>query len=198
MPLLFLLLLAFADSYWDAKAPADWTTAEVMNLLSDSPWAQMVAGTARVPGPTVQIYIASAEPIINAEHERNLRARTKGQDKPGDNAMADEYRLWLEENRTTQIVVAVRLTNRKGFDDATEMRRMEEYCVLKAGKNKYKLTGHFPPWSGDPYLRLAFPRKVELSDKTMTLELYVPGLPGPYRELQFSLKDMLYKGKLAL
>jgi hypothetical protein len=91
-------------------------------------------------------------------------------------------------NRTTQIVVAVRLTNRKGFDDATEMRRMQEYCVLKAGKNKYKLTGHFPPWSGDPYLRLAFPRKVELSDKTMTLELYVPGLPGPYRELQFALK----------
>ena len=80
MPLLFLLLLAFADSYWDAKAPADWTTAEVMNLMSDSPWAQMVAGTARVPGPPVQIYIASAEPIINAEHERNLRSRTKGQE----------------------------------------------------------------------------------------------------------------------
>jgi hypothetical protein len=32
----------------------------------------------------------------------------------------------------------------------------------------------------------------------MTIELYVPGLPGPYRELQFALKDMLYKGKLAL
>ncbi len=198
MWLLFFLWLAFVDSYWETKAPADWTTAEMMNLLSDSPWAQMVNGTTRMPGPPVQVYIASAEPMVLAEHERDLRTRTKSQDKPGDNAMADEYRLWLEENRTTHIVVAVRTSNRKAFDDATEMRRMEEDCVLKAGKKKYKMTGHFPPWSGDPYLRLAFPRKVDLSDKTLILELYVPGLPGPFRELQFPLKDMVYKGKLEL
>lgn len=195
---LLLLLLAFADPYWETKAPADWSLAEVQNLLSDSPWAQMPAGTGRMPGPPVQVYFASAEPIIDAEHERDIRTRTKSQDKAGDNAMADEYRLWLEENRAASIVVAVRATGRKGFEDATELRRMEEYCVIKAGKNKYKLTGHFPPWSGDPYLRLAFPRKVELSDKTLTLEIYVPGLPGPFRELQFPLKDMVYKGKLAL
>jgi hypothetical protein len=198
MWLLCFFWFAFADPYWETKAPADWTIAEVQQLLSDSPWAQMPAGTGRMPGPPVQVYFATAEPIVQAEHERALRTRTKGQDKPGDNAMADEYRIWMEENRATQIVVAVRTSSLKAFSDATEIRRLEEDCVIKAGKKKYKLTGHFPPWSGDPYLRLAFPRKVELSDKTLILEIYVPGLSGPFRELQFPLKDMVYKGKLEL
>jgi hypothetical protein len=60
------------------------------------------------------------------------------------------------------------------------------------------LTGSFPPSESDPFLRLAFPRQVELSDKTLTFDLYLPGVPAPFRSAEFSLKDMVVAGKLEL
>lgn len=198
MAWLLLLLLGFADSFWETKAPADWTLAELQTLLSDSPWAQISEGKGRMQGMPMQIYIATAAPMVLAEQESQKRSKRPSIEKGAEDLMADEYRVWLEDNRATQIIVAVRLSKNNAFSDAKELKRMENECVMHAGKKKFKISGYFPPTTGDPHLRLAFPRQVELSDKTLMFELFFPGVPNGFREVQFSLKDMVVKGKLEL
>jgi hypothetical protein len=66
------------------------------------------------------------------------------------------------------------------------------------GRKRLKMTGHFPPSPSDPYLRMAFPRQVTVNDKTVSFELYLPGVAIPFRAIQFTLKDMLVRGKLEM
>jgi hypothetical protein len=47
-------------------------------------------------------------------------------------------------------------------------------------------------------LRLVFPRAVSAGDKAFSFELYLPSVPGPYRAVEFRLKDLMYKGVLEL
>jgi hypothetical protein len=195
------LLLMLAAPYWEAKPPAEWTNQELAQLLGDSPWAQIVTSQAvAVPGPAIQIYLATAAPMQAAEQEGARRARLlrKPGTEPPESPLATEYRNWLEDNRGTQIVLAIRMDSNRGFADEQEVRRMEDESVMHAGRRKFKMSGHFPPYPGDPYLRLAFPRQVELSDKTLSFDLYLPGVPGPYRIVEFKLKDMVVRGKLEL
>jgi hypothetical protein len=191
-----LSLFLFADPYWVSKPPAEWSEAELLALLSNSPWAQAVDG----PGgnaPSVQVYLATAGPLQLAEKERDRRIAARR--KPGTPIPENtEYRLWMEDNYATQIVLAVRIQNDKGFLDEREVKRMEQETTLRAGKKKIKLTGTFPPSESDPYLRLAFPRQVDLSDKSLIFELYLPGVPSPFRNAEFNLKEMVVNGRLEL
>ncbi len=196
-PIVFLL----AAPFWEAKPQAEWTNQELAQLLSDSPWAQMVGSQAvAVPGPAVQMYLATAAPMQAAEQESLRRAQLlrKAGTEPPESPLAAEYRNWLADNRDTQIVLAIRMESNRGFADEQEVRRMEDESVMRVGRRKIKMTGHFPPFPGDPYLRLAFPRQVELSDKALSFDLYLPGAPGPYRGAEFKLKDMVVRGKLEL
>ncbi len=194
---LLTALFLFADlPYWVSKPPAEWSDAQILALLSDSPWAQPVEGPTP-QAPPVQVYLATAGPIQLAEAERDRRIAVRR--KPGTSIPENtEYKLWMEDNRATQIVLAVRIQNNKGFLDEEEVQRMEKETTLRAGKKKFKMTGSFPPSESDPYLRLAFPRQVELSDKSLIFELYLPGVPAPYRNAEFKLKDMVSNGKLEL
>jgi hypothetical protein len=190
-----LLLFLFAAPFWEAKPPADWTADELEQLFTDSPWAQMVKAPGRVaPGPAVQVYLATAAAMDQAERERARRSRRQG---PAD-ALAEDYQAWLKENRASQIVLAVRIASNAGFFDEREVRRMEEECVMRVGRKKFKTTGHFPPSASDPYLRLAFPREVQPRDKSVVFELYLPGVPIPDREAEFSVKEMTVRGKLEM
>jgi hypothetical protein len=196
----FLLsFFLFADPYWVSKPPGEWTDAQLTALLTNSPWAQAVAGPG-ANSPVVEVFLATAGPIQLAEKERDRRnqVRRKPGPVPPESPAITEYRLWLEDNRATQIIVAIPIQNNKGFLDEREVRRMEDECVMRVGKRKVKLTGSFPPSEGDPYLRLAFPRQVELSDKTLFFDLYLPGVSSPFRGAEFSLKDMVVAGKLEL
>ena len=74
---------------------------------------------------------------------------------------------------------------------------MEEESVMKVGRKRYQMVGHFPPTPSDPYLRLVYPRAVGPGDKTVTFELYLPG-NGPYHDAEFRVRDMLHKGKLEM
>lgn len=198
---LLSLVLLFAGPFWETRPPAEWSDTELTALLTDSPWAEVMGspGTA-VPAPGVVAYLATAAPMEAAEKEATRRAELRR--KPGkaiqEDPLAGEYRDWLEQNRDTQIVLAIRLAGNRGFSDEGEIRKMEEECVMHAGKRKFKITGHFPPFQSDPYLRLAFPRQVQLSDKALTFDLYLPGVPEPYRSAEFKLKDMVVAGKLEL
>jgi hypothetical protein len=193
---LLLSLFLFADPYWVSKPPAQWSDAELLALLSNSPWAEPV--DSPVPNaPVIQVFLATAGPLQLAEKEQNRRIEARR--KPGTPAAENtEYQLWMDDNRATQIVLAVRIQNNKGFLDEREVRRMEEESIMRAGKKKIKLTGSFPPSDSDPYLRLAFPRQVELGDKSLMFDLYLPGVPAPYRNVEFKLKDMVSNGKLEL
>lgn len=201
IPAILSFLLLFAGPFWESKPPAEWSDAELTALLASSPWAQVMDSPSQaVPAPGVQVYLATASPMMAAEKEaeRRVKLRSKPAPEGGTDPLALEYRDWLEQNRATQIVLAIRLDSNRGFSDEREIERMEDQSVMKAGKHKFKMTGHFPPYQGDPYLRLAFPRQVDLSDKTLSFDLYLPGVPAPFRNAEFKLKDMLVDGKLDL
>ena len=194
------MLLFLAASFWESKPPADWTDKELLILFSDSPWAQMVDASVKDShGSPVQVYIASAGPMQLAEKERERRyVRKANGPLPAESPMDTEYRLWLEDNLTKQIVVAVRIFSTKDFADGAQTKRMEDESIMHVGRKKFKMTGNFPPTAHDPYLRIAFPREVQATDKIVTFELYVPGVTPPYRSAEFKVKDLIVNGKLEL
>src|SRR5579862_7979503 len=122
MTVLFPFLLLAAAPFWEAKAPADWSDPELQALLSDSPWAQVVSGPGTA-GPAVQVFLATASPMEQAERERErrakLRAKPRATPEPEDSTAA-EYRDWLEQNRASHIVVAVRIPATNAFSDERE------------------------------------------------------------------------------
>jgi hypothetical protein len=191
------VLFLFAAPYWEAKAPVDWTEQEVQQLLTDSPWAQMLEAPGKAGSSSVQIFLATSAPIEQAEHQWDLRFRKKRPGAPA-NIRDEEFQAWLAENRVKQIVIAVMVNLPQALSDEQETRRMEEECVMRVGRKKLKITGYFPPSPGDPYLRLAFPREVTANDKTVNFDLYLPGVPIPFRQAEFRVKDMLFKGKLEM
>jgi hypothetical protein len=194
------MLLFLAASFWESKHPADWTDNELLILLTDSPWAQMVEPSVKdTHGGPVQVYIASAAPMQAAEKERERRFIRKANGPvPPESPMDTEYRLWLEDNLAKQIVVAVRIPHAQDFNDGAQTKRMEDDTVMHVGHKKFKMTGSFPPTERDPYLRIAFPREVQATDKSVTFELYIPGATPPYRTVEFKVKDMMVNGKLEL
>jgi hypothetical protein len=184
------LLLALAVlPFWETRPPEQWTDAQVQELLTNSPWAQPALDSR---GAGIAVYLASARPMREAEFE--LARKQPPIDDPG----AEEYRDSLRENQGKQIVLAVALPDRKALEDPAEVKRMEQECVLKVGRKKYQMTGHFPPSVTDPYVRLVFPRAVTVADKSLVFELYVPGLPSPYRRVEFRIQDLTYRGALEM
>lgn len=184
------LLLMMAAHFWESKPPADWTEKDIDILLSDSPWSQTVPAAATAPAAIV--YLATAEPMRIAEKEMRRRYVKAG---AAIDEMHEEYELFLRENQGKAIVVAVSLSDSKIAQEGEEIKRMEQDCVLKIGRRKLKLSGHFPPSRTDPYLRLVFPRDVRPEDKELNFELYVPGLSSPFRQARFVLKQMQFQGK---
>jgi hypothetical protein len=198
MPWVALLFLMFAGPFWQEKMPADWTDLELSQFFADSPWTQMVGPPSRsAPAPTIQVHLATAPLMVEAEKEREKRvkARRKAGEEEKEDPLAEEYQAWLEDNRTTQIVIAIRMASNLKLSDESEVKHMEEDSFLQVGRKKVKMTGHFPPTSRDPYLRMAFPRQALGEEKTVTFALYIPGLPLPFREVQFRLKDLVVNGK---
>ena len=183
MHLLCALLALLAAPFWETKAPKDWSDQEVQLLLNDSPWAQ-----AADPAPPVQIYLATARPVREAEAEL---ARRRG--KP----LNDEYEDFVRREGAKNLVLAVAFPNWTALQDGEESRHMQEDSIMKVGRKKYKMLGHFPPIPSDPYLRLVFPRVVTESDKSVIFELYLPG-NGPYHDAEFRVREMIYRGKLEM
>jgi hypothetical protein len=182
---LLAMLLMLAASFWETKSPAGWTDNELILLFTDSPWAQMAqASGGDSHSAPAQVYLATAGPMQQGEKEKERRYVRKGNQPGVESPMDTEYRLWLEDNRAKQIIVAIRITRSKAFDDAAETKHMEEDSIMRVGRKKYKITGNFPPTEHDAYLRLAFPREVQATDKVVTFELYVPGAVPPFRSVE--------------
>jgi len=212
MKLLPLLLFFAAGPFWQDKPPEKWTDAELIALLTNSPWAQMVPPPAAADAPALRVFLSTAGPMEVAERERDRRYKIKHPrtasspgaqpgaetgSAPGD-ALAEEYRAWLAENRAKQIVLTIAVRDSPAFADEQEIRRMEDESVMQIGRKKFKMTGHFPPTASDPYLHLAFPRAATAADKAVIFDFYIPGVPIGSRSAEFRIKDMLTDGKLEM
>ena len=206
MTWLAIALLLLVDPFWQVKPPMDWTDAELSQLLADSPWAQMsaVPGKAQVgknagSSQPIQVYLATAGPVVKAVAERDRRAELRhpgiAKELAGD-PLSEERAAWFADNREGHIIVAARVGNNDAFSNEAETRRLEHDSVMDAGHGRVKLSAYFPPTSTDPHLYFAFPRElVSPSDKVVSFELYLPGAPGPYRTLQFKVKDLVVDGR---
>jgi hypothetical protein len=191
MTALLALVLALSGRapFWEAKAPAQWTDEELKELLTNSPWAQPAVDAL---GAGIPVYLASARPLREAELELARRQ------PPVDDSDAQEYRDFLRDNQGQQIVLAVALPDPKSLHDPAELKHLEDECVLKVGRKRYQMTGHFPPTPSDPILRLAFPRPAITDGKSLVFDLYVPGASSHYRSAEFRFKDLTYRGALEM
>jgi len=190
------LALMLAAPFWEAKPPAEWTPGELWRIFSDSPWAQTASYDSRIGGATtVRVYLATAQPMREAEQQARLRG---AQRKAAPGVFEQEYQEFLGAQAARHIVLAVSGWTAEGMSNGEETRQMEKHCLMKAGRNKYRMTGYFPPSPADPYLRLIFPRVVKDSDKRIVFEIYVPGATPPYREVFFKVRELSYKGRLEM
>ena len=189
LPLLWLLAAA---PFWETKPPEQWSLEQVYLMLRDSPWAQIAeaVSTARLP-TGVQVYLATATPIEEAELELSRRTKRKLPDDPA----LEEYRAFIRENRGSKIVLAVACPDLDAMTDAAETKKMEEQSLMKIGRRKYKSEGHFPPTPSDPFLRLVFPRVIEARDSNIDFDLYLPAATPPFRQTTFRIKDLVYHSK---
>ncbi|HLI86218.1 MAG TPA: hypothetical protein VKV17_20050 [Bryobacteraceae bacterium] len=176
--------------FWDARPPEKWSDLEVGEMLHDSPWAQTIG-----PPPLVAVYLATAAPAALAEAEERVRGIAPG----GPNATLDfDYNDYLRQHRDDALILAVTYPRGSSFGAERQQQRMEETAAMQTGSRTYPILGYFPPTKEDPVLRLAFPRRVQLSGKTVVFRLYLPGLPFPEREVLFKLKDLIWRGRLEM
>lgn len=183
LPLLFL----FAQPFWEAKSPDKWSDREIDQVLHDSPWAQPVG-----PAPVMLAYLATALPIEVADLEARVRTKIPPRDADSD------YSYFVTRNRETHFVLAIPYADLRKLGHADESRRFEDESVMIVGRRSFKLSGHFPPTPSDPVLRLVFPREVQTGDKKVIFRLYLPGVAFPDREVEFTVKDLIYRGKLEM
>jgi hypothetical protein len=199
MPWLGLLLLVFAELFWQSKPPAEWNDVELAQFLADSPWAQMAAAPGKTgTAPAVQIYLATAGPIERAVEERNRRIALRQSKAATESLLGEEFAAWFADNRAEHVIVAARVGNNSAFSSESETRHLQD-SAMDLGRFKVKMSSYFPPTVSDPHLYLAFPRgQASPADKSVAFELYLPGVSGPFRTVQFKVKDMLVDGKLEL
>lgn len=181
------LLFWMAQPFWETRPPEHWTDREVDTILHASPWASPLE-----PNPELLVYFATAAPIEEAQRELRLRGK-RPQPEPDP-----DYAGFLAENREKAFVLAIPYVIPIRFGTSEDQSRMEAECEMLIGRKSFKILGHFPPTSGDPTLRLVFPREVKLSDKTVVFRLFVPGVPFPEREIEFRPKDLQYHGSLQM
>jgi len=181
------LLFFLGQSFWETRPPEKWSEAEIATVRQGSPWAQTVG-----PTPDVLVWLATAEPIREAEGEARLRFKHTEKEPDPD------YIEYLTEHGEENFVLAVGYPQLTGLGNAEEEKRMEDECTMVVGHRTYHIVGHFPPTPSDPVLRLVFPRRVKESDKAVDFVLYLAGLPFPERQVEFRVKDLLFHGKVSM
>ena len=206
---LALAALLLVDPFWQTKPAKDWTDAELSQFLSDSPWAQMAAQSGKPQagknsgeGTPVQIYLATAGPVVTAlvERDRRMELRRPGITKAlADDPLSEERAAWFADHRAAYIIVAARVGNNNAFSIEKETSRMERDSVMESGRIQVKVSATFPPTQTDPHVYLAFLREpVAAAGKDLSFGLYLPGVAGPFRTVTFKIKDMLVNGKLEM
>jgi hypothetical protein len=187
-----LLLALLAGKFWEEKDPADWSAEEMDAFFRSSPWVREASDSGRTlgtGGKPVAAFLATAEPVRAAEGERRRRTVRRGT----SDGMFEEYLNYLLQNGKNVVILAVPVERNNAFSEGGELATMEKRSEMRAGGKAYPLLTFFPPSSSDPHLRLAFARPPN-PGKKLDFTFYVPGLPSPYRMVDFQVKDLVWKG----
>jgi len=164
--------------------------------------AKAQAGKNSGEGRLVQVYLATAGPVVKAlaERDRRMELRRPGITKAlAEDPLSEERALWFADHRAAYIIVAARVGNNDAFSIDKETSRMERESVMESGRIQVRVSATFPPTQTDPHVYLAFLREpVAASDKELSFGLYLPGVPAPYRTVTFKMKDLVMEGKLEL
>lgn len=197
-------LLALAASaqgapYWEALPPARWSEEQIESFFRESPWARPADASRRMglSVTPVSTFISSA-PLMRAAEAELVRRRVK--DPGALRALRDaraEYLEYLDQHKGEVIALSAPL-DPNALADGQEAKQFEEQTMMKAGKKKHKMMGHFPPTPSDPVVRMLFPRDVDAKTKQLEFDLYVPGTGSPYRSVYYKLAEMMVGGQLEL
>jgi hypothetical protein len=182
---------AWGQPFYETLAPAEWTRAQAKQLTIDSPWARPATSSAKRESAAVPVLLVSAVPVQQALERIEQTAPQQGLGSD----LEPEYRVMLKEKPGEYIMLGVSLPNPDALLEAHEAEDVEKNAVLRAGKRKYRVEAVLPPTPRMPYLILVFPRKVESGDKSLRFEIYVPIKPDPYRNVEFNLSELNYRGK---
>jgi hypothetical protein len=183
-----ILIALFAPPFWESIPAEEWTDEQLEEILQSTPWVLEEDGA--------RFFLASARPIWQAELER--RRRHPDPEVVYEDDTMTEYFEFLEANHERYFVLAVHVPLPQYQEAEKRKRKMENKSVLVVNGKEYKMVGHFPPTPDDPYLRMIFPRVVSADDDAIAFELYVPGVPMPFRRLTFFPKSLTYKGEFEM
>src|SRR5271157_4734497 len=96
MHALLVALFFLAQPFWETKPPEQWTDVQIDYIRRASPWVQNV-GTEQV----LLVWLATAEPIRQAEAEARLRTRRPELEPDPD------YAQFLTESADKNLVLAI-------------------------------------------------------------------------------------------
>jgi hypothetical protein len=183
-----------AGKFWDDKPVDQWSIEELDQFFSNSPWARDASDTGRSlekGASSVVMFLASAKPAQLADAERRRRMVRRG----ASDSSFEEYISYLAQNDGRVLILAVPLKRNDRLSDSGELNMMEKRSEMRAGGKTYPLLTYFPPTSTDDHLRLAFPRPAN-PGRRIEFSVYVPGIPSPFRMVDFSVKDLTWQGKI--
>ena len=223
-----LVVLAKAAEFWNSKPYEEWSRAETMRLLTDSPWAKTVslrngtlsASPRMIGGPQgvedsraettiwYTVSIRSSVPVRQAN--ARLAAINQKYDKMDAAAKKEFDDKWSKylQNKFDVIVVAVNYESndpsvQRQLATAFQVQTLETMkpttSLTFADGNKLEPVG----FAGGPReIQIAFPHPATLAQNTsFIVEFMHPGVTNQAAQritTKFSLKDMTFNGAPSL
>ena len=208
------VLCSPAGEFWNEKKPEDWTDAEIQELLTKSPWAKEGA---------VSVFSGAGGSLLNRNGAMNRsgtmsssgRQRTSTTQSQSGDAPDLRYRAivrWqsalpireaLKEKPTEGLadsyIIAVVGDLAMADPDADEAQRESRLDMMKQYTRLERRGGVIPLTNIEPVKKLGtlfyFPRAEPIKDGQVTFTTKM----GPIEvKCKFTVKDMMYHGKLEL
>ena len=202
-----------AGEFWNDKKPEDWSDAEIQELLTRSPWAKEGA---------VSVFGGSGGSLLNRNGAMNRsgnmsssgRQRATTQTTQGDapdlrykaivrwqsalpirEALKDKATAGVADNYIIAVVGDLAMAD----PDADEAQRESRLDMMKQYTKLEKHGGAIPLANIEPVKKLGtlfyFARTEPIKDGQVTFTTKV----GPVEvKCRFTVKDMMYRGKLEL
>ena len=219
VPLSLSVAPLWAKDFWESKPSSEWTTEEIREMLTKSPWAKSASiSYDDVPAGGGLGSIGGVMSGRSSGGRRAAPSGSKGREPAsGENQRFEAVVRWdsslpvrealkskpsPEEDSHYVLNVAGDLPSMSsnGEDEALDQRRLEmlqQYTRLESRNAIFLARIQPAPAASGPGTLFYFPRSspITLEDKQVTFSTKI----GPLEiKAKFTLKDMLYRGKLEL
>jgi hypothetical protein len=210
------VVTAWAAQPW-SKEPSQWTTADVQKILTDSPWAQQAMASFGkplepddmpvTPPPGAQGGVAGSRGVTDGRWDGGVARNTGvGQTpelpvtirwdsaEPVLHARERTCGCILQRSRGYWITV-LGLATRGPLDDAQKEAFLANTRLMPRGRTAMIPISVDVDQSGAAHFQFSREQPITLADKEVT---FVTRFGSIRVEKKFRLKDMTYKGELAL